>query len=127
MPWFRVDDNLAFHSKTLAAGNAAMGLWVRAGSWSMQQLTDGHVPDHVAKQLGTRAEAKRLCDVGLWTANPDGGFDFHQWEGRQPTAADVKRAAEAKGTAGERGNHLRWHARRGVVADDCAWCLREAK
>lgn len=127
MPWFRVDDNLAFHAKTLAAGNAAMGLWVRAGSWAMQQLTDGHVPAHVAKQLGSRAEAKRLCDAGLWAERPDGGYDFHQWNGRQPSAADVKRAAEVKGTAGEQGNHLRWHKRRGVVADDCAWCLKEAK
>lgn len=34
MSWFKVDDHLAFHRKTLAAGNEAMGLWVRAGSWS---------------------------------------------------------------------------------------------
>lgn len=126
MPWFRIDDTLAFHAKTLAAGNAAMGLWVRAGAWSMQQLTDGHIPSHVARQLGTTGEARRLCQAGLWDQTDD-GYRFHQWTERQPTAADVKRAAEAKGTAGERGNHLRWHARRGVVADDCAWCLREAK
>ena len=41
MTWFRVDDTLAMHPKVYAAGNAAMGLWVRAGAWSMQQLTDG--------------------------------------------------------------------------------------
>ena len=32
--WFKVDDNLALHPKVLGAGNAAMGMWVRAGSWS---------------------------------------------------------------------------------------------
>lgn len=121
MPWFRVDDTLAFHAKTLAAGNAAMGLWVRAGSWSMQQLTDGFIPDHVAQSLGTRGEARRLVQAGLWDDMPS-GYAFHQWEGRQPSADDVKRAAEVKGTAGAHGNHLRWHKRRGVVHPDCEWC-----
>ena len=56
MPWFRVDDTFSHHAKVMAAGNAAIGLWVRAGAWSMQQLTDGFIPTHVAKQLGSRAE-----------------------------------------------------------------------
>ena len=126
MPWFRVDDNLAFHSKTLAAGNAAMGLWVRAGAWSMQQLTDGFIPAHVARQLGKPAEARRLCEAGLWTED-EAGFRFHEWFGRQPSADDVKRAAEAKGNAGARGNHLRWHKKRGVKDPNCEWCLEVAK
>lgn len=29
MPWFRVDDDFALHPKAIAAGNAALGLWVR--------------------------------------------------------------------------------------------------
>lgn len=121
MPWFRVDDNLAFHAKTLAAGNAAMGLWVRAGSWAMHQLTDGRIPTHVARQLGTRTEAARLVQAGLWTETDD-GYLFHQWDGRQPSALDVQRAAEVKGASGARGNHMRWHKRRGVVDPDCEWC-----
>ena len=126
MPWFRVDDTLAFHSKTLAAGNAAMGLWVRAGAWSMQQLTDGRIARHVANQLGSRAEARRLVDVGLWVETDD-GYEFHEWTGRQPSAEDVRRAADAKGTAGERGNHLRWHRRRGIHVPDCQWCQEDEK
>lgn len=124
MPWFRVDDNLAFHAKTLAAGNAAMGLWVRAGAWAMQHLTDGRVPIHVARQLGTRGEAGRLVAAGLWLEE-EAGYRFHEWEGRQPSAEDVKRAAEVKGLAGAHGNHLRWHRRRGVVAPDCEFCQEE--
>jgi hypothetical protein len=124
MPWFRVDDNLALHTKVLAAGNGAMGLWVRAGSWSMQQLTDGRIPAQVARQLGTRAEASRLVKAGLWFETGD-GYEFHEWVGRQPSALDVKRAAEVKGTSGARGNHLRWHKRRGVIDDECKWCMEE--
>lgn len=89
MPWFRVDDNLGFHHKVIAAGNPAMGLWVRAGSVSASQLTDGFVADHMVTSLGTVAQAKRLVDVGLWS-RVKGGYTFHEWEERQPRRVDVE-------------------------------------
>jgi hypothetical protein len=89
MPWFKVDDNLAFHAKTMLAGNAAMGLWVRAGSWSSQQLTDGHIPSHIIAALGTHAQAGKLVSSGLWDF-AEGGYQFHQWTERQPNSAAVK-------------------------------------
>jgi hypothetical protein len=90
MTWFKVDDNLAFHRKVVAAGNAAMGLWVRAGSWSAQHLTDGFVPEHMVGLLGTSSQARRLIKAGLW-AEVAGGCQFHQWneKGRQPTSQSV--------------------------------------
>lgn len=88
MPWFKVDDTLAFHMKTVKAGNAAMGLWVRAGSWSMQTLSDGFVPDEIVTQLGTSPQARRLVDVGLWDRLPT-GYAFHEWDQRQPSKAQV--------------------------------------
>lgn len=94
VPWFKVDDTFGHHAKVMAAGNAAIGLWVRAGAWSMQQLTDGFVPTHVARQLGTRPEAKRLCDAGLWLEKDD-GYLFHEWEQRQPSRAQVHADREA--------------------------------
>lgn len=96
MVWFKVDDSLAFHAKTVAAGNAAMGLWVRAGSWSAQQLTEGHVPLHIVKALGTVPQANALVRAGLWVAAVD-GFDFWQWsdDGRQPTRESVMSDREA--------------------------------
>lgn len=97
MPWFKVDDTLAFHSKSVAAGNPAMGLWVRAGSWSMQTLSDGFIPDVIAAQLGTKAQATRLVESGLWDRLPN-GYAFHEWAQRQPTKAQVNedRAATAE-------------------------------
>lgn len=97
MPWFKVDDNLGFHHKVIAAGNAAMGLWVRAGSVCAQQLTDGFVPDHMVSTLGTVTQATKLVEVGLWDRVP-GGFSFHGWDERQPSRADVEaeRAAAAE-------------------------------
>lgn len=102
MVWFKVDDSLPFHAKVVQAGNAAMGLWVRAGAWSAQQLTDGFVPDHIIDALGTRGQAKKLSDARLWVrGDKDGssGYFFHQWneDGRQPTRAAVeKERAEAR-------------------------------
>lgn len=89
MPWFKVDDNLAFHHKAIAAGNPALGLWVRAGSMCAQQLTDGFVPDHMVMILGTKAQAERLVSVGLWGL-AKGGYRFHGWAERQPSKADVE-------------------------------------
>lgn len=97
MTWFKVDDTFAFHPKTMAAGNAAVGLWVRAGSWSAQQLSDGVIPTHAARNLGTPGQADQLVDAGLWL--PSGhGFVFHQWEERNPTRKQVesKRQADAE-------------------------------
>ncbi len=89
MAWFKVDDNLAFHCKTMTAGNAAMGLWVRAGSWSMQMLTDGCIPAAICRQLGTESQAKKLVEAGLWEATAD-GWRFHGWEERQPSRVSVE-------------------------------------
>src|SRR5690348_10927054 len=75
-----------------------MGLWVRAGSWCAQQLTDGFVPDHIVTTLGTRTQAKALADARLWVRQ-DGGYQFHGWneEGRQPTRQMVeKERSEAR-------------------------------
>lgn len=94
MVWFRVDDNLAFHQKALIAGNAAMGLWVRAGSWSGQTLSDGFIPDDIARSLGTPSQAEKLVESGLWHRLPT-GYAFHEWEQRQPTKAAVEVEREA--------------------------------
>lgn len=96
MVWFKVDDNLAFHHKAIAAGNPAMGLWVRAGSACAQQLTDGFIHDHMIAALGTTSQAKRLVDVGLWS-RVKGGYKFNGWEERQPSKAivEAERAAAA--------------------------------
>lgn len=93
MPWFKVDDTLATHAKVVRAGNAAMGLWVRSGSWSASQLTDGFVPSDMIGVLGGKpADARRLVEVGLWH-NAEGGYRFHEWEkdGRQPTRAETEK------------------------------------
>jgi hypothetical protein len=95
--WFRADDTLAFNAAVVRAGNAAMGLWLRAGTWCAQQLTDGHVPAHIAATLGSPAQIKRLVETGLWHET-ETGFLFHEWNASNPTRAEVenRRQSEAK-------------------------------
>lgn len=116
MPWFKVDDQLALHRKARSAGNAAMGLWVRAGSLCAAQLDDGHVDSDVIGLLGgKRADTQRLVSANLWHSyghdcaicpqpRDTDGWIFHDWEAHQPTktkveqkrAEDRQRKAEAR-------------------------------
>ncbi len=96
MTWFKVDDNLALNPKVIMAGNAAMGLWVRAGSWSGQQLTDGFIPTPIIQVLtgGEISLADTLVDVGLWYHEND-GYRFKDWEEYQPVKDKVIAEREA--------------------------------
>lgn len=106
MPWFRVDDNFAFHRKAVRASNAALGLWVRAGAWAMAQLTDGEIPAEIVRMLGTEKQAEQLVACGLWERTR-AGWRFHEWAEWQPSkakleserAATRERVARARDTA----------------------------
>jgi len=66
MPWFKIDDKAHSHPKFMRAGNAALGLWLRCGSYSAQHLTEGIVSGVVAQLYGTAPQAKKLVKTGLW-------------------------------------------------------------
>lgn len=110
MPWFQVDDQLAFHRKAFAAGNPAMGLWVRAGSWSMLNLTDGFIPDDVVKSLGSVAQAKKLVEVLLWH-RVSNGYKFHEWDQRQMSSAEIAERRQKRVDAGRKGGKASGTAR----------------
>lgn len=96
MPHFRIDDTFDGHPKAQRAGDEALGMWVRAGAWSMRYLTDGFIPDWWVKQQPRGAvKAKHLCDAGLWTrSEKDGekGWQFHEFvgPGRQDSAEQIR-------------------------------------
>lgn len=116
MPWFKVDDQLAVHVKAIAAGNSAMGLWVRAGSWCAAQLTDGFVPDAAVLALGgTQKDALALSDAGLWHST-GGGWQFHDWAEYQPTREQV--LAEREATRERVAKHRKNQRSNGVTNGD---------
>lgn len=127
MPWFKVDDRLAFHPKVMKAGNEAIGLWVRAGSWAAAHLTDGEIPSEMLPILGgNRIQAGRLVRAGLWVEF-DGGYKFHDWTVYQPSAEDAKAAEDAEKRGGSWGNHVRWHVKKKVKNANCRYCNGEER
>lgn len=94
-----VDDKLHGHRKTARASVESMGLWVLAGSWCADHLTDGFIPDYIARRLDpkVRHHAASLVAAGFWTvAERDGdkGWQFHDWGQLQPTREQVETKRE---------------------------------
>jgi hypothetical protein len=91
MTWFKVDDGFWGHPKQTALPPGPVALWVRAGSWSGNQLTDGLVPEHMVTMLGAKKrDAEMLVTAGLWE-KVDGGYQFHDWGKWQPTRDEVEK------------------------------------
>jgi hypothetical protein len=91
MPWFRIDDTFADHPKVTGAGNAAVGLWVRCGTYSARFLTDGQVPEQIARGYGTRRDIERLVLARLWVPTDD-GYAMPDFLDYNPSAEQVKLA-----------------------------------
>jgi hypothetical protein len=114
MTWFKVDDKFHSHSKVrkaLADDPASLALWVVAGSWSSDNLTDGLIPDHQLPWLlpaGAETLAQRLVAAGLWR-RVRAGYQFHEWtidgDGtkRNPTKKEVEEERRKKAEAGRIG------------------------
>lgn len=108
MTWFLVDDGFHSHSKArkvAAKCPAALGLWVIAGSWCSDKLTDGFVPDDDLPWLLPGAEelAAELVAARLWR-RVKGGYQFHDFGDVNKLKAQVMADREA---AKERMRRLR--------------------
>ncbi|MEV6081743.1 hypothetical protein AB0L80_42740 [Streptomyces sp. NPDC052069] len=124
MPWFKIDDSAHSHPKFVRAGNAALGLWLRCGSYSAQHLLEGFVPKDIVKPFkGTPAQVRKLIEAGLWhdaghdcksCPQPADGYMIHdffeggrnttraQHEANKKAAAD--RAAKSRASRKRAGN-----------------------
>jgi hypothetical protein len=109
MPWFKIDDGFWSHPKTLQLSDGAQALWMRAGSWSMHQLTDGYIPNYSLPILSAKKRfVDELLAVSLWIPAKDGN-QFHDWDVYQPTRerveADRRAAADRKALSREKSQH----------------------
>ena len=103
MTWFKVDDGFNTNPKTAMLSDAATALWIRAGSWSCSQLTDGFIPrDMLPFFRKTEETAIELVEAGLWEES-EKGWNFHDWSDYQPTRAEVLELREKRREAGRRG------------------------
>lgn len=93
MAWFKVDDGFWSHPKVMLLSDSAVALWVKAGTYSCQHLTDGHIPTQLLRFLGTEGAAQELVESGLWN-DDEQGFRFHDWDDYQETSDAVKQRRE---------------------------------
>lgn len=107
------------NKKVAAAGNAAMGLWVRAGSWSQRELTGGFIPKHIARTLGTSGQAKSLVSAGLWLLTKD-GYLFHDWDKHQMSVEEIKERKKKRQESGRLGGQASGQSRRSASAEASA-------
>ena len=128
MAWFKVDDKLHDHRKARSAGKAAMGVWVLAGSWAADNLTDGFVPASILPRWGNSRDAAKLCDVGLWCPDEqdgEAGWRFHEWDERQPTRAQKMAERAERSRAGAAGGRASGRSRREAKVKQVASGLLE--
>ncbi|MGW3608960.1 hypothetical protein ACWD6N_03575 [Micromonospora sp. NPDC005163] len=123
MTWFKVDDSFYDHPKAFDATDAAIALWLRAGTWSARNLTDGFVPTGMLARLSTGGDAAagELVVRGLWK-KARGGYRFHDWADYQPTKEEATAGKKKLSAAGALGNHRRWHLGAGKVDPECRYC-----
>lgn len=73
----------------MGLGLAARGLWITAGSWCANRLTDGFVPSAALSRFGaTKRHAAELVSAGLWT-EVENGYQFWDWLHFQPSKERV--------------------------------------
>ena len=108
--WFKVDDSFFSNPKTAMLSDGATALWLRSGSWSAQQLTDGFIPARMVPMFrGSDDSVRELCDVGLWERDDErDGYWFHDWSDYQPDVEEVDALRRKRSEAGKRGANRRW-------------------
>lgn len=119
MAWFKVDDGMHSHPKILDAGNEAIGLWARCGSYCSHYLTEGFVKRDVALLYGDMALVDVLVKVGLFEP-VEGGWQMHDFLNYNPTKekvlAEREAAAKRQRDARERAKQAREKAAREAAA-----------
>jgi hypothetical protein len=119
--YIKVHDGLYDHPKieplTDAAFRTLVGLWC----WCSRHLTDGQVPAAIWAKRGSPKVRRELLAAGLVETTTD-GVVMHDYLEHQRSAAQVEEIKEARATAGAKGNHIRWHVRKGVHDPACPYC-----
>lgn len=103
MPWFRMDDKFHSHPKVIAAGNEAIGLFTRCGTYAAEHLTDGFIPEHVVLLYGSPALAETLVRSKLWR-RARGGWRMPDYLEYNPSREQVLRE---RGKTAERQRRYR--------------------
>ena len=94
--WGKVHGSITWHAKALAAGAAALGVWVRLLGHCAQHLTDGFVAAPVALAVGSSSPGAvdALVRAGLLVV-AEGGYRLHDYLEHNSSRADIEASREA--------------------------------
>lgn len=133
MAWFKVDDGFYTSQKVMRIPRElrpqAIGVWVLAGTWSADKMTDGIVPAHILNEFGCTTEIfDAMIKSGLWKLHEDVKpgddvvIEYHDWKEYQPTREQMMAKREEthakKVAAGRKGAEARWHKDSKAIAED---------
>jgi len=115
MAWAKLDDKMPRHPKMLSVTVVARWLYVAGLCYSQEHLTDGVLPQSIARVLYEEPEAaekavEELVGVGLWERCP-AGFHVHDFLDWNPSKRQVMAARKAKARAGTMGGKAKARAR----------------
>ncbi|MDQ3578023.1 MAG: hypothetical protein M3443_10575 [Actinomycetota bacterium] len=119
--YIRVHDGMPDHPKVEALSDKAFRLLVERWCWSSRQHTDGRIPLAVWNKSATPKVRRELVDARLVEVHED-HVQMHDYLAHQRSAAEIEQKVEKKREAGRYGNHLRWHAERGITDPNCPHC-----
>lgn len=125
--WIRLHVGVPRNRKVRPLTDAAFRLYIELLCWAKEEGTDGLIENGTVPTFGRPPRVwGELTSRGL-LADAGGGdlaiHDFLEW---QETAEESTRKRQNKQAAqslnGAKGNHDRWHTKRGVVSDSCPFC-----
>lgn len=122
--FIRLDHGMPENRKVLGLSDGAFRLYVEAICWCSRQETDGHIPEAFMKRMGKAKHVGELTDTGLLDVAV-GGYQVHDYLDFQRSSEEIGAYRSAKGEAGAKGNHMRWHVARRRIDPDCEHCMNE--
>ena len=116
--WWKGEGRLHSHPKVLAAGNAAVGAWVRMCCWCAEYRTDGVIPGYMVRSFATEAELGKLLTCGgpnrhgLLEPHTPETYQVHDFLDYNPSAAEWAHVSAERARAGAAGAAARWDGKR---------------
>ncbi len=99
--WVKLDDGMPEHPKVAGLGDSAFRAYVCSIAYASRQLTDGYLPESVARTYANGA-LDTLLEAGLWEQTDD-GYIVHDYLDYQRSRADVLQLREDRKAAGSKG------------------------
>lgn len=121
--FIRLDHGMPENRKVMGLTDTAFRLYVEAICWCSRQESDGHIPEAFMARMGKAKNVTELVDSGLLDTAV-GGYQVHDYLDFQRSSEEIGAYRSAKGEAGSRGNHMRWHVARRRIEADCEHCQK---